>query len=92
MEAGVRNSLTGQIEAIKHDGLMAQITMWVGTWGNQAPRITSVMTKDSLLDAGFNEGDQVKALVKAINVVMVKHWFKTYAQQDDSYIYRNHLV
>jgi len=27
MEAGVRNNLTGQIEAIKQDGLMAQITM-----------------------------------------------------------------
>jgi len=30
------------------------------------------MTKDSLLEAGFNEGDKVEALVKAINVVMVK--------------------
>lgn len=37
------------------------------------PRITSVMTKDSFLDAGFKEGDHVEALVKAINVVMVKH-------------------
>ena len=73
MEAGVRNNLTGQIEAIKQDGLMAQITMWVGTWGGNAPRITSVMTKDSLMEAGFNEGDQIEALVKAINVVMVKH-------------------
>jgi molybdopterin-binding protein len=31
------------------------------------------MTKDSLMEAGFNEGDQIEALVKAINVVMVKH-------------------
>lgn len=72
MEAGVRNNLIGQVEDIKHDGLMAQITMWVGGWGNQAPRITSVMTKDSLEDAGFQKGDQVEALVKAVNVVMVK--------------------
>lgn len=72
MDAGVRNNLTGQIESIKDDGLMAQVTMWVGGWGNGAPRITSVMTKDSLLEAGFNEGDKVEALVKAINVVMVK--------------------
>lgn len=72
MDAGVRNNLTGQIESIKDDGLMAQVTMWVGSWGNGAPRITSVMTKDSLLEAGFNEGDKVEALVKAINVVMVK--------------------
>lgn len=74
MEAGVRNNLTGKIEFIKQDGLMAQITMWVGGWGEQAPRITSVMTIDSLIDAGFNEGDTVEALVKAVNVVMVKHW------------------
>ncbi len=51
---------------------MAQVTMWVGGWGAKAPRITSVMTKDSLEDTGFNKGDQVDALVKAINVVMVK--------------------
>ena len=72
MEAGVRNNLFGQVEAIKQDGLMAQVTMWVGGWSEGAPRITSVMTKDSLLDAGFNNGDKVGALVKAINVVMVK--------------------
>ena len=72
MEAGVRNNLTGQIEEIKQDGLMAQITMWVGGWDSNAPRITSVMTKDSLEDAAFKKGDTVEALVKAINVVMVK--------------------
>ena len=72
MEAGVRNNLTGEIESIKQDGLMAQVTMWVGGWGVEAPRITSVMTKDSLEDTGFNKGDQVDALVKAVNVVMVK--------------------
>jgi len=27
MEAGVRNNLAGQIEDIKQDGIMAQITM-----------------------------------------------------------------
>lgn len=27
MDAGVRNNLTGQIESIKDDGLMAQVTM-----------------------------------------------------------------
>jgi molybdopterin-binding protein len=34
--------------------------------------ITSVMTRESYEDAGFNEGDTVTALVKAINVVFVK--------------------
>jgi len=30
------------------------------------------MTRESLEDAGFKEGDRVEALVKAINVVFVK--------------------
>jgi molybdopterin-binding protein len=30
------------------------------------------MTRDSLQEAGFKEGDKIDALVKAINVVFVK--------------------
>jgi molybdopterin-binding protein len=68
MEAGVRNNLIGKIIEIKEDGLMAQVTMKVeGT----DICITSVMTKDSSIEADFKIGDTVEALVKAINVVMV---------------------
>jgi len=31
------------------------------------------MTRESLEDSGFKEGDHVKALIKAINVVFVKN-------------------
>jgi molybdopterin-binding protein len=31
------------------------------------------MTKESLEDTGFKKGDTVEALIKAINVVFVKH-------------------
>jgi molybdopterin-binding protein len=34
--------------------------------------LTSVMTRESLDEAGFTEGQQVTALIKAINVVFVK--------------------
>jgi molybdopterin-binding protein len=34
--------------------------------------ITSVMTRESLEEAAFAEGDTVTALIKAINVVFVK--------------------
>ena len=44
-----------------------------GTLDDGTVKFTSVMTKDSLRDAGFKEGDSVEALVKAINVVFVKH-------------------
>ena len=73
LEAGVRNYLSGEVENIKVDDIMAQVTMWVGGWGANQPRLTSVMTRDSLQDAGFKKGDKIDALVKAINVVFVKH-------------------
>jgi len=34
--------------------------------------LTSVMTRESLEEAGFVEGEPVTALIKAINVVFVK--------------------
>lgn len=71
MEAGVRNKLVGKVEEIKSDTVMAQIKMSVDGWAN-SPVITSVMTKESLEDAGFKQGDTVEALIKAINVVFVR--------------------
>lgn len=72
LEAGVRNNVRGVIEEIKSDDVMAQLTMWVGGWKDNTVRLTSVMTRDSLQEAGFKKGDNVNALVKAINVVFVK--------------------
>ena len=69
MEAGVRNNISGKIEDIKTDNIMAQVTILVE--GDQF-RLTSVMTRDSLEEAGFKKGDLVNALVKAVNVVFVK--------------------
>jgi len=42
------------------------------------------MTRDSLEDAGFSKGEKVHALVKAINVMLVKHLvlFKPKADSD----------
>ena len=72
MEAGVRNRLTGRITEIKSDNIMAQVKMTMEGWPG-SPLVTSVMTHESLRDADFKEGDEVSALVKAINVVFVKH-------------------
>lgn len=71
MEVGVRNKIFGIIEEIKTDQLMAQIKMTVDGC-NKPLEITSVMTKESLEDAGFKQGDKVEALIKAINVIFVK--------------------
>jgi len=72
MEAGVRNKLVGRITEIKSNEVMSLIKMTVDGWGD-FPLISSVMTRESLQDANFKEGDTVEALVKAVNVVFVKN-------------------
>ncbi len=67
MKAGVRNQLTGRVTEIITGNVMSQVAVKVGDY-----EITSVMTKESLIDAGFKEGDTVTALIKAVNVVLVK--------------------
>ncbi|WP_276624066.1 TOBE domain-containing protein [Syntrophomonas wolfei] len=67
MKAGVRNQLTGTVVEIKEGDIMSEVVIQVGD--NQ---ITSVMTTDSLKEAGFKVGNEATALIKAINVVMIK--------------------
>lgn len=67
MKAGVRNSFIGTITEIKRGDIMAEVVVKFGDY-----EITSVMTLDSLREAEFHPGDTVTALVKAINVVLVK--------------------
>jgi len=67
MDAGVRNQLTGEIVTIKQGDVMSEVVMRVGD-----SEITSVMTTDSLQKVGFKKGDTATALIKAINVVLIK--------------------
>ncbi len=67
VKAGVRNQITGKISEIKQGEVMSQVTVSAGE-----VEITSVMTSDSLAEAGFKNGDTVAALIKAINVVLIK--------------------
>lgn len=67
MKAGVRNCFTGEIVDIKEGQLMAEVVIKVGD-----TEVTSVMTTDSLREAGFKIGDTATALIKAVNVVLVK--------------------
>lgn len=70
VEAGVRNRFSGKITEIKADGVMAEVKMEVD--GLPEVEMTSVMTSESVQDAGFKKGDQVDALIKAVNVVFTK--------------------
>ena len=67
MQAGVRNQLTGKISEIVAGDVMSKVTARVGD-----NEVTSVMTTESLKEAGFKEGETVTALIKAVNVVFIK--------------------
>ncbi len=68
MKYGARNQLQGTIEKIKTGDVMCQVTLKV-----KADSImNSVMTMESLNDLNLSEGETVKVVVKAINVLLVR--------------------
>lgn len=68
MEYGARNKVVGQVESIKRGGIMSQVKVTVPA----DCELQSVMTIDSLDELGLKEGDKVRVIVKAINVLLVK--------------------
>ncbi len=68
MKYGARNQLTGKIANIKKGDVMCQVTLNIDT-----PAVmNSVMTTESLNDLGIKEGDSVKIIAKAVNVLLVR--------------------
>lgn len=68
MKHGARNDIVGEVAEIKSDGLMAQTKVTI----NGEFNLSSVMTADSLASLGIKEGDAVRVIVKAVNVLLVK--------------------
>jgi molybdopterin-binding protein len=68
MKYGARNQLTGKVIQIKKGTMMCQVRFEIPA----DSKMSSVMTLDSLEELGIKEGDQVKAVIKAINVLLVK--------------------
>ena len=66
MKFGARNQLTGKITEIKKGDIMCQVRLEVA--GDAT--MNSVMTVESLDDLGIKEGDKVKIIVKAVNVLL----------------------
>lgn len=58
----------GEVIQIKTNDIMSEVVIETG----KNSYVTSVMTTDSLKAMKIKEGDLVKALVKAVNVVLVK--------------------
>jgi molybdopterin-binding protein len=68
MKYGARNNIVGKVAEIKKGSLMCQVKVSVDGPIN----ITSVMTLDTLADLGVKQGDSVRVLVKAVNVLLVR--------------------
>jgi len=68
MKVGARNQVSAKVTQIKKGTIMGQVSLEIP----EKSRMTSVMTLDSLDDLGLKEGDTVKVIVKAINVLLVK--------------------
>jgi molybdopterin-binding protein len=67
MKHGARNDLQGEVVEIKKGQLMCQVKVKV-----TAPAmVSSVMTLDSLAALGIKEGSKVRAVAKAVNVLLV---------------------
>ena len=67
MKYGARNQLTGKVTSIKRGDVMCQVRLQV-----EPGIMNSVMTMESLEDLGLKDGDRVKVVVKAINVLLVR--------------------
>ena len=68
MKYGARNQLTGKVTEIAKGTMMCQVRFEIPAGSKMA----SVMTIDSLDEMGIKEGDSVKVVVKAVNVLLVK--------------------
>ena len=68
MKYGARNQIIGRVAKIKKGDVMCQVTLDIPA----EAVMNSVMTMGSLDELGIKEGDEVKVVVKAINVLLVK--------------------
>ena len=63
-----RNKLRGIVTGIRHEGLLAQVTMEVG-----GQLITSIITSDATKALGLKKGSSVYALIKATEVMVIRN-------------------
>jgi molybdopterin-binding protein len=68
MKYGARNQLVGKVVEIKKGTDMSQVRLEIQVGSS----VSSVMTVDSLKELGLKKGDTVRAIIKAVNVLLVK--------------------
>lgn len=67
MKISGRNKLTGKVKDVKTGAVMAQIIIDVN--GQQ---VVSAITNDSAVELGLKPGDDVTALIKSTDVMIMK--------------------
>jgi len=68
MKYGARNQAVGKVKSIKKGTVMCQVAVAM----DGPIDLSSVMTVDSLNELKLKKGDRVRAVVKAIHVLLVK--------------------
>ena len=68
MKYGAKNQLAGTVTEIKRGTVMSQVNLEVKADAS----MSSVLTLEALDELGISEGDQVKVIVKAVNVLLIK--------------------
>jgi molybdate transport system regulatory protein len=68
MQLSARNQLDGTISSVDHGAVMSTVTI-VLTGGQE---VVAAITKDSAEGMGLAEGDAVKAIIKATEVIVAK--------------------
>ncbi len=69
MKVGARNRIVGRVTAITKGKLMCLVKLEVPARSGMA----SVMTLESLKELGIRKGDRVEVIVKAVNVLLIRH-------------------
>jgi molybdopterin-binding protein len=67
MELSARNQLPGVVKSIKLGGVMAEVVIDVN-----GLEVVAAITRTSAESLGLKEGDQVKAVMKATEVMVAK--------------------
>jgi molybdate transport system regulatory protein len=68
MKYGARNQLNGIVTEIKKGDVIGQVNIDIPA----AAKMSSVMTTDSINGMELKVGDQIKVVIKAISVLIVK--------------------
>ncbi len=68
MKYGAKNQLLGTVKEIKRGSVMGQVNLDITADAS----MSSVLTLEALDDLDIKVGDQLRIIVKAVNVILVK--------------------